>query len=249
MPITRRFRRYRKTGLKRKTYKKSRTIRALSKAVTRISRIQRGQVNSILLGQQGVTNINQPYTTIQIDNFNALTPVFGTALGDYNDVDKAFWKSWSCQFKLESWDEEENIQVTAFLVSLQKSASNMYDSGTGNLAALTAGTHYYNYGGMCMLSKKIFRIHRIKTFTVGNNSAALTTAGAPMWSGTTLYQGYWKIKPKAYIRNPSANFVGLGASLDPTQQYYMIVFNNNSGADAENPRLSYNMIYNFHVDK
>lgn len=247
MPIQRR--RFKRTGLKRKSYKKLRTLRQLTKAVSKITKIQSRSVNSICLGQQGTSNISTPYTAFQINNFVALTPLFGATAGDYNDVNKAFWKSLSIQFKLESWDEEENIQLTAFLVSLQKSASNMYDSGTGTLAALTANTHYYNNSGMCMLNKKIFKIHRIKTFTLGNNSAALTTSGAPMWSGTSLYQGYWKIKPNAYIRNPSGNFIGLNASLDPTQQYYIIVFNNNATGDLEHPRLTYNMIYNFKVDK
>lgn len=249
MPIIRRRGTRARKYVTRKVYKKTRTLKGLVKTVNKLARIQKRQVNSICLGQQGTSNISTPYTAFQVNNFNALTPLFGATLGDYNDVNKAYWKSLSIQFKLESWDEEENIQLTAFLVSLQKSASNMYDSASGILAALTANTHYYNNSGMCMLNKKIFNIHRVKTFTLGNNSAALTTSGAPMWSGTSLYQGYWKIKPSTYIRNPSGNFVGLGASLDPTKQYYIIVFNNNATGDLEHPRLTYNMIYNFHVDK
>lgn len=250
MPIRKTYRRkYRKTGLRRKIYKKVRTLRQVVAKVNKLQRIQRSQVNSIMLSQKGVSNISTPYTAFQICNFNALTPVFGSVVGDYNDVAKAYWKSLSIQFKLESWDEEENIQLTAFLVSLQPSASNKYDSATGILAALSDTNDYRDYNGMTMLNKKVFRVHRMKTFTLGNNTAALTTSGAPMWSGTSLYQGYWKIKPRTMIRNPTGNFIGLGASLDPTTQYYILVFNNNATGDLENPRLSYNILYNFTVDK
>jgi len=224
-------------------------MRTLNYKVNRLIRATRAQQSSIMLNQSGVSNLSNPYTAFQINNFSALTPCFGTTAADYNDVNKAFWKSLSIQFRIESWDEEENIQLTCFLVSLQKNATNKYDSASGVLTALNSTTDYRSYDSMTMLNKKIFRIHRFKTFTIGNNGAALTTSGAPMWSGTSLYQGYWKIKPRTMVQNPSGNFIALNAALDPTQQYYIIVFNNNLTPEGENPRLSYNMLYNFTVNK
>ena len=111
-----------------------------------------------------------------------------------------------------------------------------------NISAGTAGTTHYATAGYTMVNKKMFKIHYFKTFSLTNFASALGTSSA---GGKAFKEGYIKLRMNNLIRNPAGNWRALNSALDPSKQYYMLVFNDNNSADTESPTLTYNAIHTF----
>lgn len=213
--------------------------------------------HNVNLFQNGSLNLNSNYSVLSLSNFDAIYTnttggasgqCFGYEQSDWNNSNQAYLKSISMQLTFDSANEEDNINYSAFLVSIAKNGDTIYDSSSGVLGALSQPVHYLSNNGMAMLNKKFFNIIRTKFGTLGNYGSAFTSSAAPGTSLTTLDQIYWKIKPRRTIKNPRGNFHLLKASPDPETQYYLIIVNNNSTADLESPTLNYNIVYSMDID-
>lgn len=244
---------------RRKFYKKTRTVYGLQKQLTRLKRAVRTMgPHNVNIFQNGTLQLTSNYSVLELSDFDGIYnntlavgtggTCFGYSQSDWNNSNQAYLKSIGIQLTFSSANEEDNINYSAFLVSIAKNGDTIYNSSTGALGTLTQPVHYLSNNGMAMLNKKFFNIIRNKFGTLGNNGAALTSSSAPGRSLTTLDQIYWKIKPRRTIKNPSGNFHLLQASPDPETQYYIIVVNNNSTADLESPVMDFNIVYSLNID-
>lgn len=225
-----------KKGYK-KTYRRKRTSLAyLAYKVKKLYRINKMKTQYQHLGgtvNSTMGSILPPSTAIfNLCNWSSFTPIFGTSGDDVNYANSFYHKSFGIDITIESANETDNISYTCFLVSLKDSVGSAFDPNTGNLT-LTNPTHFWTNQGMCMLNKRMFNIHKIKRFNLGNYGQALTISSAQNYG--TLRRFFWKWSPKCKVSNPSGSVRNVQTSLDPSKQYYLIVCNDDSSVDGQSP--------------
>lgn len=252
----RKYRR-RQTRRPRRTVRKVRTLTTLTRKVNTLTRrVAMGSTVHYCYRSSSGGIIADPYASINCckysDLFNAGAaggPLFGSSSPDFDNINKILHHSFTLQFKIDIFNEPANVDYTLAMVSLKKKAHGLYDETTGALT-ITDGPHYRKVGGMVMLNKQLFNIHYYKRFTMGNNNIALTTINGVGDTTRTCFNDYVKIKPRKFITNPgvigaSGDIDTLNCDLDPTGQYYFLIFNNNSGVDFESPSIDFNQISKF----
>lgn len=220
-------------------------IQTLAKAVKKLQRKQNSQHQILNYTQTASqTNIVQPYFGLNLCDYANFFPIFGTDADDDNNY-KIIHKSFGIDgyLSLENLinNEEETITFTMFIVSLKDHIGPAFNASTGALT-LTAGNHYYMQNGLCMLNKKCFNIHAIRRKVLTNHGTALTNPSAQTQSGTD-YRFYMKFAPNRVIQNPTGDWKALNSALDPSKQYYLLIFSDNSSADLESPCISYNVVH------
>lgn len=227
----------------KKSVKASSAISSLIKRVNTIDRRYKYSQQTILLGSfASNASLQSDYYIFNPMNFNSSQLIFGTGSNDTSS-DKAYHKSMTLQFRVSLENpinnEEETIGFTAMLVKLRDTIpDSKYDSATGALTMVPT-TDYYMTVGQSMINPKYFQIVKKSTFWLSNYGTALN---APSGQGMLTKQFTWRIKPNNYITNPLGDVKTLSASPDPSKQYYLIIFNNNSIADGENPTVSINCV-------
>lgn len=242
----------------RKVYGKKRVYRKRAKKsnlslTTKVARIQKqlkvGYTKQFLYGNyDSGSSLAYPYYAVNLMNLNTLAPCFGTAASDYNNLNKFRHKSMKLDMYLSMDDEMSNVILTCFVVSLHKNTA-LYTRGTGALT-LTSGVDYINNAlvasdyAQTWINPKQFKIHWAKRLILGNNGVA---ANGPSGTGNTAvrnsYRKILKIKTDTMITNPDGNVIDLYANPNASQQYYLIVFNNNSTLDFEYPFLHMNVLH------
>lgn len=245
MVIPKRGRRTLKKTLKSKSSisKSQSTISSLIKRVNTIDRRYKYSQQTILLGNfASNAALQNDFYVFNPMNFNASTLIFGT---DSNDTtsNKAYHKSMTLQFRVSlenpANNEEETVGFTAMLVKLRDTIpDSKYDSATGALT-MAPNADYYMTQGQSMINPKYFQIVKKSTFWLSNYGTALN---APSGQGMLTKQFTWRIKPNNYITNPLGDIKSLNAAPDPSKQYFLIIFNNNSQFDAEFPTVSINCV-------
>jgi len=188
-------------------------------------------------------NMSADYVALNLCNYSAGTPIFGAAANDENDY-KIIHQSFGldCYLSLENTinNEPDTTTFTIFLVSLTDDIGNVFNITTGALT-LTAGTHYYIQNGQCMISKKCFKIHKVMRKVLTNHGTALIAPSAQTQSGTD-FRFYIKHSPRTTISNVGGDWKNLSSSVDPSKQYYLLIFNDNSVLDLQSPALTYNLV-------
>jgi len=236
---------------KRRVYRKRKGMGARP-SVAKLARVVKGLVRKekvadeyINLGQfNSYDSMVSPYSIVNLCNYTGMAGIFGTASDDRTD-NKIVHQSMGMDIRvsLENTvnNEENTVNFTAFLVSLRDQASAVFTPSNGALS-LTADVHYYSTSGCALLNKKIFKIHKFKRFTLSNYGTALTASAAQTQYGTDI-RWYWKHSPRTTIVNPAGGWSSLGSALDPSKQYYLIVFNDNTAVDGESPTITTNVVH------
>lgn len=224
---------------------KTTSIMALARTVRSLQRAQKSQhqyQNYVVSASQ--TNVNANYLALNLCNYNTMFPIFGADADDDNNQ-KMTHMSIGMDFYLSLENlinnEEDTITFTMFLVSLKDHIGSAFDPATGSLT-LVNGNHYYQQNGLAMLNKKAFNIHKVMRRTLTNHGTTLANPSAQTQYGTDC-RWYWKISPRSVITNPVGDWKVLQSALDPSKQYYVLIFNDNSILDAESPALSYNFVH------
>lgn len=189
-------------------------------------------------------DIVSPCTQLRLCRFVDHVGILGTDDEDLQDDKVLFRKiSTHLNISLENVDNEEGTtNFSVFLVSLKDNAGSMLDTATGFLN-MTADRDYYQYSGWTFLNKDRFKIHHYKHLQLTNYGAALTTSGAQNQFGTN-----WNVDWKTPINQVvKANSPGAGATntqwranvyqADPSLNYYILIFNDNSAVDSEYPSV------------
>lgn len=234
----------------RKVYPKK-SIALMSRKIDKIAKETTQKRVMLWLRGDGVNqtvNLQAPVSVMKLTNFVTDVAIFGT---DPNDLlgSKALLKSinYKIDVRLEnlSETEEETQNIEMFIVSLKDDANDIFNVTTGNIAPVD-GIHYYRYGAIynmiTYLNKKYFTIHKHTRFTLTNYGSQLGTSGAQTIDGTDKrIDGTLKINKiiKAPLSNATdQSWKTLVCPRDPSLNYYVLWFNDNSALDGEFPRVT-----------
>lgn len=224
---------------------KSSQIRTLAKAVSNIQRSMRVKCEYLNYRQYGSPGVSGDYYALNLCDYLNMDRIFGTAADDDTD-NRVIHKSIGMDMYLtleNTVNEPDSTQFTIFLVTLKDIIGSAFDSSTGALT-LTAGIHYVITGGQVLLNKKLFRIHKIKRTVLTNHGTSLANPSAQTQGGSD-WRGYWKFSPNTMITNAisTSNWKGLRSGIDPSKTHYLLVFNNNSTVDLQNPVFQFNVVH------
>jgi len=188
-------------------------------------------------------NIASDCLSFNVCDYFSYVPTFGSSADDdvYNRIKHLSSKM---DIYINMYNEYNNTQFTAFLVSLKDEIGSSFNPTTGGLS-LTADQHYTKvstYSGLIHLNPRYFKVHRVKRFIVGNNGTSAGTATAERQSGKSDIRWSWNIRPNRTIVNPVGNWKALRSTLDPSKNYFVLLFNDNSLLDSEFPQLTMNVL-------
>lgn len=139
--------------------------------------------------------------------------------------------------------EAARIDMTMFIVSLQPSVAKKVHIETSLMTNLISGDDYYSVGtALTMMNTKRFKIHYVKRL----QTYLEFTDNTPQTRGFT--RGYIKRRVNHNILNESGNWVDVQDVEYPlNDRMYVIIFNNNSGADLESPTITFNCLWSGHT--
>lgn len=232
---------------KRRTYRKGKsTVKGLAKRVNALSRSMRMKTEYQHLGgtiNSTIGSILPPGISIfNLCNWNSYSSIFGSFNTDVDLGNSYYHKSFGLDLTFEPNNETDNVSYTVFLVSLKDSIGSAFDSTNGTLS-LNSPQHFWANQGMIMLNKKVFNIHKVKRFHLGNFGAPLTQSSANQYG--TIRRFYWKWFPKCKVINPVASVKLLNSSIDPSKQYFLLVCNDDSSADLASPVVRGTIVHTF----
>lgn len=232
-----------KLSSRRKSYRSlPKTLAVLDRKINSLSRTYHKSLKQQMYGlTYGPVNLASPFTSVNLCNFNAATLLFGTD-SDETHVNRARHRRMTVDMTFSPGNETSQIGYTIYLVSLRRGIPDaMYDSATGALS-INGTDDYYLSQGMSHLNPKRFKVHRSKRFVISNEGVSWTTpSGFTIPSHRRLT---WTLYPNHDIVNKRPQDVKeLVAIDDPTKQYYLICFNDNSAVDGEYNNLQINIVH------
>jgi len=223
-------------------------VATLSRQVKKLNKISYDKID---FNHTPVVNSSlvTPYNQVLVSGaLNSMAPLWGYSTTDVNTVDKAYLNSKDVYVSVRQNNEPNLIRYTMFVVSLkdQGADTTTFDPATGALT-LASGTHYTNIiSDQVRISPRFFNIHAMRRFTMGYEGSAGPTADTQ-----SERRFVFKIKPKTkLIENPKGNVFQNAAFTfpkDPSQNYWVLLFNDNAGADLENNRLDISVIDHFAI--
>jgi len=211
-------------------------VATLTKQVKKLNKISYDKV-TVTLPFQSNGAVTQPYYQYHINGqMNTWAAIFGSNTTDIINVDKVYVNNYTVDMRLTQDNEPDRIFYTVFLVSLKDQAAdaNTFDPATGSLQLLDS-IHYQTLStnGRILLNTKFFNIHSMKRFTMGGRAGDQ--------SAPEIKDLSFKVVPKQkLIVNPRGNVLQNAAFTfpkDPSQNYYMLVFNDDSGADLQTNKM------------
>lgn len=213
-------------------------VATLSKVVKKLDTVSYDKVKLIMSGEADFSVV-QPFYQYHLNRaMNTWSAIFGTSNTDIAEADKAMINSYKLDVRLTQSNEADRIFYSMFIVSLKDQAadSTTFGPGTGALT-LADSTHYQTLGseGRVLLNPKFFNIHHYKRFTMGGRAGDQSTPETRDISFTVVPP-----KNNNVIVNPRGN-VFRNASFtfpkDPSQNYYLLLFNDDSGADLQTNKI------------
>lgn len=215
----------------------ARQVTALKRKVTgTTSEIQYGVSVSNPVGTVGATT---PYV-LPLSQFSGWTRVFGADADDESNH-RALWKKSNFDFQIDGQSESDSIDYTMYIVSLTKAGQEeLFTQATGTLngplgaSSITNTTHFWVGGtwGMAMLNRKYFNIHYCRRLMTGVGTGATVND-----INTNRKRGYFKLLHNGgkghIITNPKGDWKAMASPQVANQNYYVILFNNDSTVDAQ----------------
>lgn len=227
-------------GVSRLTKAKPTAITALAKAVKSIQRKMKAKTVMLNFGQKiDNTFLSGNVDVFPLTNYAGWTSIFGVS-GNDAEANKCIHKSMGIDMYFNSNSESDPINFTVMIVSLKDQFVG-FNNASGALS-LVETVDYHQEDALAMINKKSFNIHFIKRFTLGNNGVGLGSSTAQTQYGTDR-RFYTKISCNKSVENPRGDWKGLSCSPDPSDNYYLLVFNDNEILDATYPRLRYNVVH------
>jgi len=211
-------------------------VASLVKQVKKLNTISYDKV-SLKMGATGLVNMAAPYYVYNITNgLNTWAPTWGDNAADLANVSKMYVNSYKLDCRVVQGTESDLTFYTAFIVSLKDQANddNTWSPSTGALV-LSPDVHYADIAtnGRTLMNPKYFNIHAYKRFYMGGREG---DQSAPVHRDMSF-----TIVPKQKkIENPGGNIFGsisgrngLPFPRDPSQNYFLVMFNDNSAIDFQ----------------
>lgn len=225
----------------RKTYNKSNTVAKLARDVRMLKAKQKVTLVKAAYGQQSGTDMGDPYNGTILSNYvnwDTLWPSTVTSVHQVRPIMR--WKSTICDVNItldNINNEEGQIQFSAFLLSPKDARGQVALSGT--VPTLVADQDYYTYAGKTFINLNAFTIHDMKRFTLTGGD------GADMQADNITKRFRLKAIHKGKkVENVDGSWKSLARPGDPSDDLFLVVFNDNSIADLENPRMEWNVLHN-----
>lgn len=217
----------------------SRQVRTLQKKVSNVSQIENFKM--IVSGD----SLSSPYYAYNLSRFgdwSLLFPSTTTALTNVRN--SMYWKKTNIDLYITHKslnDEEEPVQYTVMIVRRKKEAG----SSTQGLTDLTlnADVDYSAINGKAYMNLKKWTVVYSRRFVLGGEFYN-ATADTSLASGESGYKRLQiSFTPKCKVVNPDGGWKNLTNPPDPTDQFYLLVFNDNSVADLESPQMDISAIH------
>jgi len=177
------------------------------------------------------------------------SPCFGSAVSDYANANKFYHGQTTLDFVFDWGNENDNIDMTCFLVQLKGLANDKYNKSTGALT-LASPIDYIipnsALANLVTLNPKMFNVLKTKRFRLGNNgvSIATSTANGP---NVVSKKFRWSFNINKTIGSATGNVQQQLASQVPSNQYYVLMFNNNNVIDLQYPIYNVQVMHNITV--
>lgn len=229
-------------GVSRLVKAKPTAITTLAKAVKSIQTKMRAKTVMLNYGQQFDKELSSDVDVFKLSNYSAWNPIFGASANDAHG-NSMIHKGFGLDMYLNSSTEPNPIQFTIFLVSLKDNCRAFAFNNTNGNLSLASGTDYYIQGGLVLLNKASFNIHSVKRCVLGNNGVGLGSSTAQTQYGTDR-RYYMKMRCNKKITTSGVgDWNNLACSQDPSDNYYLLIFNDNGILDAEWPRARINVVH------
>jgi len=233
-----------KKGVKSLAKGKSSAIQTLAKEVKALKAANKAEHQYLQYGQsEARINIIQDYVALNLCNYAVGAPIFGADADDDNNykiVHQNF--KMDCYLALENViNEPDTTTFTMYLVSLKDEIGiNVFNSFTGALI-LTPNLHYYNLNGQVLLNPKMFNIKKKIKKVLTNHGQALGIASAQTQDGTNC-RFMVSYSPRQTITNIAGDWKALQSSVDPSKQWYFLIFSDNVSGDLQSPGFTYSLV-------
>ena len=220
----------------KKTASVAKKVTTLARTVKKLTKISYDKIS-----MHGVpslnTNVTLPYFQYHIEDImNSWTPIFGYDSADLQNVNKVYINSYNVDMRLRQDNEADLIYYSMFVVSLKDQAadSTTFDPATGQLT-LAPNIHYYaGDNGRVLINTRFFNIHKYKRFYMGGRTGDQ--------SAPCLRDLSFKLTPKKkLIENPRGNVFGVSGLTfpkDPSQNHFILLFNDDAGADLQTNKVN-----------
>lgn len=225
----------------------SRKSGGLAQRISRLERSIRPLMPTLQMNQYLSAACNSDFVAFNMTNYVSMVATFGTQAAMF-DKETARHKSVGMDITVKMNNEYDNTRFTMFLISLKDNMSANWNPASGVLG-LVANQHYTILNGMVMMNKEMINIHKIKRFSTGTNGinpafgAQVGNQGGQEQGLRREHRFYIKQKIDKIVKNPGGYWHTLGTNPDPSRNYYLLFFNDNSSLDGTSPSLEINAIH------
>lgn len=244
MPYMRRIGGRRFVVKRRRVYKrKGASTVALKRKVNYLARSIRQKNSPLLMGRFQASAVVAPLVSYGLDQYASMSTIFGTGTNDMHcnrAIDRSDTLDITVQLDNLVMTEPSTCNFTCYIVQLKDSIGTNYTS-TGALN-LTNAVHYQSapfLGQNVLLNLKYFKILKTKKFILTNYGQPLTASSAN--TQDTFKRWTWKLKRRALIQNPEGDF-NARAPMDPSQARFLLIFSDDTNADAQSPLFTVNHV-------
>lgn len=138
---------------------------------------------------------------------------------------------------VETGTENDGVTITVYILSAKNNTpDDFFDGGSGGLVWGAAGTSYQTVEGQAFINPEYFNIHYRKTLFFPPHAPG-DTAQAKLSRRFTF-----NMRPNKLIRNNTGSFEDLVCPQKPSDNYWLVFFNNNVSADLEFPYATFNCL-------
>lgn len=223
---------------RRRTRRRTRRYSRISKPAVRsmIRRALRPHTNVIRLTNSRITQgLTANAVVYNLTLISAATKVFATQPMDIVPRHVKHVKM-NLDVLVSTGTENDGVTVTAYIVSLKNNTNDEFFNATTGGITSPVDTTYTIVDGQAYVNPEYYTIHkRVKLFFPPH-------AGDDTGHANLHRRFTWNHRPNTLIRNVTGRFEQLVCPNLPSQNYYLIMFNNNSGTDLEFPTVTFHCL-------
>jgi len=218
----------------------ARKVAKLTRQVKKLNKVSYEPMTSVSVVASG-DNLTSTYNAWNLSRLNPVStyaiPLFGKTSTEINDVNRAYLNSKEIFVSIRQNNEPNLTRMSLFLVSLkdQGATATIMDPATRQLTLTGTSDFSAPQSEMAVLNSAIFTTHAVRRFTMGYEGSA-----GPEADTYSQRRFRFVIKPKQkLIENPVGNVFAnssFPSPTDPSQNYFIIIFNDNSSIDLEYPK-------------
>lgn len=218
-------------------------ILAINQKVNSLAKTVRGNTYKTMYVYNATGNLAQPFQIWPLVMPTNWTGVFNTPGEERGGAYRGL--NLKVDYRINSHTEASPINCTVFFVSPknQKVVNECGGAASDALTGLVSGRDYTLYDGMALVNKRRFNIHYYKRVTTLPISSE-APSGTVTLGDLTANRYSFSRKSNLMIRSRTGEWNTVNSwDLKPNQRMHMLVFNNNSQLDLENPQMNMKILF------